>query len=120
MALTNAERQARWRERHIMKRRDAQRIVNLLMRKHRTDDHIGEIAVLLSLFLNRQGGRTLRRRLRQLTESRFPDPPPPRRASRIAEIAALEDEKEAFERDHPVAKTIPSTSAASRIASTRT
>jgi len=30
MALSNAEKQARWRERHIRKRRLAQRIVNPL------------------------------------------------------------------------------------------
>jgi len=38
MVLSNAEKQARWRERHIARRRDAQRIVNLLVRKHLTDE----------------------------------------------------------------------------------
>jgi hypothetical protein len=31
MALTNAEKQRAWRERHIIKRRDAQRVANLLI-----------------------------------------------------------------------------------------
>ena len=37
MALTNAEKQRAWRERHIIKRRDAQRVANLLMRVRVTD-----------------------------------------------------------------------------------
>jgi hypothetical protein len=31
MALTNAEKQARWRERHVEKRRDARRNTTLLL-----------------------------------------------------------------------------------------
>lgn len=42
MALTNAEKQARYGERHIGKRRNAQRIVNLLLRKHLTPEHTAQ------------------------------------------------------------------------------
>jgi hypothetical protein len=73
MVLTNAEKQARWRERHISKRRAAQRIVNLLVLKHLTDDQVEDIADLLVTFLNRQGVRTLRRRLREQTEMPTPE-----------------------------------------------
>jgi hypothetical protein len=101
MALTNAEKQARWRERHIMKRRDAQRIVNLLVRKHLTGAHIKEVAVLLNLFFNREGVRTLRRELRRLREARPSDPPRPPDQALLAEVEAMQDEQEAWERDHP-------------------
>jgi len=40
MVLSNAEKQRAWRERHIWKRRTAHRIVNLLIRKQRTDKHV--------------------------------------------------------------------------------
>src|SRR5262245_37990763 len=70
MALSNAEKQARWREKHIAKRRDAQRIVNLLVRKQLTDDHVKQIAALLDLLLNnRELIRSLRRELRRLSET---------------------------------------------------
>jgi len=94
MVLTNAQRQARWRERHIRKRRAAQRVVHLLLRKYRTDVHIDEIAGLLHAFFNRDDAHKLRRRLRELTDSRA-------RIARHSTIAALQDEKQAFERDHP-------------------
>src|SRR5262249_6005783 len=68
MVLTNAEKQARWRERHIAKRRDAQRIVNLLVRKSVTDAHVKQVAGLLNMFLNRHGVRLLRQALKALTE----------------------------------------------------
>jgi len=60
MALTNAAKQARWRERHIAKRRNAQRIVNLLVRKTLTDEHVEQVAALLNTFLSRHGVRVLR------------------------------------------------------------
>jgi hypothetical protein len=63
MALTNAEKQARWRERHIVKRRSAQRIVNLLVRRQLTDVHIEELAGLLYGLLSREDVRLLRRHL---------------------------------------------------------
>jgi hypothetical protein len=65
----NREKQARWRERHIEKRRRAQQIVNILVRKTLTDDHVGEVAALLNTFFNRHGVRVLRRRLRELSEA---------------------------------------------------
>lgn len=68
MALTNAEKQARWREKHIVHRRTAQRFVNLLVRQNQTDEHIVEMADLLATFFNREGIRTLRRRLREVSE----------------------------------------------------
>ena len=69
MALTNAQNQARWRERNIEKRRRAQRIANRLVRKIETVKHVEEIAELLASFFNREGIRTLRRRLKELSES---------------------------------------------------
>jgi hypothetical protein len=65
MALSNAEKQARWRERHIDKRRRAQRMVNLLMRKQLTDEHVAAVAGLLAGFFNQTGIRTLRRELQR-------------------------------------------------------
>ena len=64
MVLSNAEKQRAWRERHIWKRRTAHRIVNLLIRKQRTDKHVEQIADLLTELLNRHDVRVLRRRLK--------------------------------------------------------
>jgi hypothetical protein len=36
MTFTNAKKQARWRTRHIVRRRGAQRIANILMGQHLT------------------------------------------------------------------------------------
>ena len=69
MALTNAQNQARWCEGNIVKRRRAQRIANRLVRKIETVKHVEEIAELLASFFNREGIRTLRRRLKELSES---------------------------------------------------
>ena len=55
MALTNAQNQARWRERNIEKRRRAQRIANRLVRKIETVKHVEEIAELLASFFDREG-----------------------------------------------------------------
>src|SRR5215472_3523973 len=71
MALSNAEKQARWRERHILKRRAALRIVNLLVRKHLADTHVEQIAALLNEFLNQHGVRSLRRALKPLTDEQI-------------------------------------------------
>jgi len=68
MALTNAEKQARWRERHIGKRRSAQRVANILVRQKWPDETVKELAVLLGQFLTRHGARTLRQELRMLKE----------------------------------------------------
>jgi hypothetical protein len=94
MALTVAERQARWRERHIRKRREAQRIVNLLARKSLTDEVIREIAAILNQFLNREGVRTLRRELSERRESRPID------QDMMTTIELLKTEKAAWECDH--------------------
>jgi hypothetical protein len=115
MVLTNAEKQARWRERHIGKRRAAQRIVNLLVLKHLTDDQVEDIADLLFTFLNRQGVRTLRRRLRELTETPTPEQIATHNRKMLGDDfsekawelrqshgrARNESEKIAWERDHP-------------------
>jgi hypothetical protein len=70
MALSNAEKQARWRERNIEKRRRAHRIVNLLMRKQLTDEHVAAVAGLLAGFFNQAGIRTLRRELQPRADPR--------------------------------------------------
>ncbi len=40
LVLTDAEKQARWRERHIRRGQRAQRIVNILMRRQLLDEHV--------------------------------------------------------------------------------
>jgi hypothetical protein len=115
MVLTNAEKQARWRERHIGKRRDTQRIVNLLVLKHLTDDHVQDIADLLVMFLNRQRVRILRRRLQEQTETPTPEQIVVHNRKTLGDDfseeawerrqargrARNEAEKVAWERDHP-------------------
>jgi hypothetical protein len=98
MALTNAENQARWRERHIRERRYAQRLANLLMRKRRTEETIEDIAVVLNLVFNRRDITTLRRKLKDLTGQQAPDWAK-RDLPLIYELLATE--REAWERDHP-------------------
>jgi hypothetical protein len=68
MPLTNAQKQARWRERHIARRRLAARVSNLLLRKSGSDDQIAEIAGLLRQFFNREGLRRLCRKIREIEE----------------------------------------------------
>jgi hypothetical protein len=68
MVLSNAEKQARWREKHIERRHRAQRIVNLLVRKTLTDEHVEQVANLLGGFFSRHGVRVLRRRLKALAD----------------------------------------------------
>jgi hypothetical protein len=91
MPLTNAEKQARYREKHILKRRMAQRIVNLLVLKHWTDEHIKEVAHLLAQFFYREEARMLRRELGRLTETR-----PPSQAIPLSDV-----ERQAWKEDHP-------------------
>ena len=55
MALTNAEKQARWRERHAMKRYAVQRISKAILRLQWSDDTIPELASALRSVLNTAG-----------------------------------------------------------------
>jgi hypothetical protein len=64
MALSNAEKQARWRERHAYKRRKAQRLANLLMGKNHSDDRVAEMAAVLNSLLSGESLRILRWELR--------------------------------------------------------
>jgi hypothetical protein len=64
MALTN---KARWRERHLVRRRDAQRVANLLTRKNWPDGHVEEIAAALQGFFSTAGIAQLRRALKPKT-----------------------------------------------------
>ena len=102
MALSNAEKQARWREKHIAERRDTQRLANLLMRKHVTREQIADVAAILKLFFNREGIRELRRALSRMTKSRR-DGSVDRyiSASAADQCKAMEDEQEDWEREFP-------------------
>jgi hypothetical protein len=97
MALSNAEKQARWRERHLAQRRNAQRIVNILVRKTLTDEHIEAVAVLLNTFLNRPGVRVLRRQLKALSEPSEQDMK--QNAAHWRE--AVKHERDVWLREHP-------------------
>ena len=55
MALTNAEKQARGRERHAMKRYAVQRISKAILRRQWSDDTIPELASALRSVLNTAG-----------------------------------------------------------------
>jgi hypothetical protein len=99
MALTNAQKQARWRERHIERRRTAQRLANLLMRKYVSHGQIEDVAAILYSFFNREDLRTLRRELRRLGEK--PNYDQYISASFAAEYAAAQNEREDWEREHP-------------------
>jgi hypothetical protein len=69
MALTNAEKQARWREKHIGRRRDADRVATLLVRTNWPDGHVEEIAGALRAFFNTEAEiAALRRALKPMTE----------------------------------------------------
>jgi len=67
MALSNAEKQRRWRERHIKRRRDALRVASLLMRRNWPDGHVEAIARQLWVFFNADGIARLRRALKPIT-----------------------------------------------------
>jgi hypothetical protein len=97
MALSNAEKQARWRERHLAQRRNAQRIVNILVRKTLTDEHIEAVAVLLNTFLNRHGVWVLRRQLKALSEPSEQD-----KKQNVAHWReAVKHERDVWLREHP-------------------
>src|SRR4029453_17727132 len=59
--------QARWRERHAMKRFAAQQISNAILRRQWTDETIAELASALTSVLNSAGIVALRRALKPKT-----------------------------------------------------
>lgn len=63
----NRDAQARYRERHIGKRRTVQRVANILLRQKWTDAHFETLGGLLHLIMNREAIRALRRALREPT-----------------------------------------------------
>jgi hypothetical protein len=67
MALTNAEKQARWRERHAMKRYAVQRISKAILRRQWNDGTIAELASALRQVLTTSGIAALRRALKPET-----------------------------------------------------
>jgi len=69
MPLTNAEKQARWREKHVRQRRSAQRVANLLVKRSLSDDDVADLAVELREHLNSYGVALLRRMLNQVTSA---------------------------------------------------
>jgi hypothetical protein len=91
MALSNAEKQARWRERHIKRRRDAQHVANLLTRRHWPDGDVEEIASALRVLLTSTGIAALRKALR--------NPTPGERKARHNE--AIRQERAAWLQEHP-------------------
>jgi len=62
--------QARWRERHAMKRFAAQQISNAILRRQWTDETIAELASALTSVLNSAGIVALRRALKPKTPMR--------------------------------------------------
>jgi hypothetical protein len=91
MALSNREKQQRWRERHIAKRRNVQRIASLLLRRKWDDEHFEELGGLLQSVMNRAAIAHLRTRLKPKTNE---------------EVAAIQEaDEDAFRqlwlREHP-------------------
>jgi hypothetical protein len=69
MAMTNAEYQARWREKNIRERRAAQRLANLLVVKNLTKAHIEEAAGLVRWFMmTRENCRIFAKEFRKISE----------------------------------------------------
>jgi len=68
MALDNREKQQRWRERHILRRRTVQRIASLLLRQRLEDPHFEELGNLLRLLIPSQSIAALRRALKPPTD----------------------------------------------------
>jgi hypothetical protein len=68
MAMTNAEKQARWREKHIQRRRYADRVATLLVRTNWPEGHVEEIAAALRDFFSTAGIAALRKALKPMTE----------------------------------------------------
>jgi hypothetical protein len=67
MALSNREKQQRWRERHIVRRREVQRIASLLLRRTWRDEHFEELGGLLQSMMNHTAIAALRRALKPRT-----------------------------------------------------
>jgi hypothetical protein len=67
----NRQAQRRYCERHIMRRRIVQRIVNILLRRSWSGERFEMLGALLDQLMNRQALRSLRRALR---ETRRPTP----------------------------------------------
>src|SRR5262249_61578907 len=63
--------QARWRERHAMKRFAAQQISNAILRRQWTDETIAELASALTSVLNSAGIVALRRALKPKTPEKI-------------------------------------------------
>ena len=68
MALSNREKQQRWRERHIERRRTVTRIASLLLRRTWSDEHFEELGGLLQSTMNRAAIVSLRRALKPPTD----------------------------------------------------
>ena len=66
-AFTNAEKQARWRERHVWKRYAVQQVSKVLLREQGTDQTIKELANALRGVLNLSSIAALRRALKPTT-----------------------------------------------------
>jgi hypothetical protein len=66
MALSNREKQQRWRERHIAQRRSAQRVASLLMRRRWENEHFKELAGELRAIMNTAAIVALRRALKPI------------------------------------------------------
>jgi hypothetical protein len=69
MAMTNAEYQARWREKNIRERRAAQRLANLLVVKKLTRGHVEEAAGIVRwLLVTRENCRIFAKKFRKISE----------------------------------------------------
>jgi hypothetical protein len=91
MALSNSEKQQRWRERHLARRRQVQRIAGLLLRRKWGDEHFKELGDLLQSLLSRDDVAALRRALRPRTSAEM------EAINRAAEVAV----RELWLREHP-------------------
>jgi len=67
MALSNSEKQQRWRERHIGRRRCVARIAAILLRRSWTDEHLKELGGELQFLMNGPAIAALRRALKPPT-----------------------------------------------------
>jgi hypothetical protein len=72
MALSNSEKQQRWRERHLARRRQVQRIAGLLLRRAWSDEHFKELGDLLQSMMSRDAIVALRRALKPRTDAEMP------------------------------------------------
>ena len=68
MALSNAEKQQRWRERHISRRRTVQHLASLLLRRAWSEEHIDELGQLLRSLIPSWYIADLRRALKTPTD----------------------------------------------------